>query len=135
MTYDAQRIAIQSRFKTEWETAHPTVPIIYDNVKGKEPDGGFVQLRILNGASELAGLGLTKLYRYPGVISVDIFFPLRKGIKAVDQYADTIDGIFRGQSFSGILCRAAERQDLGEAGHYWRVNVSVPFQRDKLQTP
>lgn len=134
MTYDAQRIAIQSRFKTMWEAAHPTVPIIYDNVKGKHPEGGFVQLRILNGASALAGLGQTKLYRYPGVISVDIYHPLRKGTKAVDQYADTIDDIFRGQSFSGILCRATERIDLGESEHYWRTNVSVPFQRDKLQT-
>lgn len=81
MTYDAQRIAIQTRFDTQWKAAHPTVPIIYDNVKGKEPDGGFVQLRILNGASELAGLGLTKLYRYPGVISVDIFSHYAKALK------------------------------------------------------
>ncbi len=89
-------------------------------------------LNILNGDSALRGLGLTKLYRYAGVVSIDIYIASKTGTKLADQYADTIDSIFRGQQFSSLLFRASTRTDLGNDDNYWRVNVSIPFQRDEL---
>jgi len=133
MTYDAQRNSVQSRFDTQFKVAHPGVAVFYDNLKSADkPESGYVQLSILNGDSFLRGLGLTKLYRYAGVISVDIYLPQKTGIKIADQYADTIDNIFRGQSFDGLLCRATQRNDIGIEGNFWRTNVSIPFQRDEL---
>ena len=132
MSYNDQRNAIQNRFKTQFEAAHPGIPIIYDNIKADKPIDGYVQINILNGDSALKGLGSTKLYRYAGVVSVDIYQPTKKGIKEADRQADTIDGLFRGQQFSGLLFRAAQRMDLGNVDNYWRVNISIPFQREEL---
>ncbi len=132
MSYTNQRNAIQTLFKTAFELAHPGIPIVFDNLKSDKPANGFVMLHILNGASALRGLGLTRLYRYAGVVSVDIYVPSKIGIKLADQYADTIDGIFRGQQFSGLLFRASTRTDLGNDDTYWRVNISTSFQRDEL---
>lgn len=132
MSYDAQRTSIQQRFNTQFSAAHAGVPIVFENLSAAKPVDGYVLLSILNGEARLRGLGMTRLYRYPGVISVDIFVPLKQGIKNADLYAQTVDDIFRGQSFDGILCRAAQRTDLGKEENYWRVNVSIPFQRDEL---
>ena len=132
MGYTAQRNTIQTQFKSAFELAYPGIPIVFDNIKSDKPVNGFVMLNIMNGASALRGLGLTKLYRYAGVVSVDIYVPSKTGIKLADQYADTIDGIFRGQQLGNLLFRASTRTDLGDDDNYWRVNVSAPFQRDEL---
>lgn len=132
MSYDTQRNAIQTRFKNLWQAAYPTIPIVFDNLRADKAPNGFVALHILNGASVLRGMGAQQLFRYPGVISVDIFVPAEKGTKLLDQYADTIEGIFRAQSFSGILCRSVDRRDLGQQDNFYRVNVSFPFTRDEL---
>jgi hypothetical protein len=132
MTYTAQRNAIQSKFATDWSAAFPSVPVVFDNLRADKAAAGYVALHILNGDASLRSMGAQRLIRYPGVISVDIFVPLDKGLKAIDQYADTIEGIFRAQNFSGITCRAAQRRDLGKDENYWRVNLSYPFFRDQL---
>ena len=132
MTYTAQRNAIQTRFKTQFEAVYPAIPIVFDNLKNDKPVDSFVAVNILNGDSALRGLGATRLFRYAGVVSIDIFVPLKTGIKVAYQYADTVDGTFRGQQFSGLLFRASSRHDLGMDDNYWRVNISIPFQRDEL---
>jgi hypothetical protein len=132
MSYTTQRNAIQSKFSTEWKAAYPTIPIVFDNLRADKAPNGYVALHILNGDASLRSMGSQRLIRYPGIASVDIFVPLELGMKAIDQYADTIDGIFRAQSFSGITCRAAMRRDLGKDENYWRVNLSFPFFRDQL---
>jgi hypothetical protein len=132
MSYTTQRNTIQTQFKTAFELAYPGVPIVFDNIKSDKPINGFIMLNILNGASALRGLGLTKLYRYAGVVSVDIYIPSKTGLQLADHYADTIDAIFRGQQFGGLLFRASTRTDLGDDDNYWRVNISAPFQRDEL---
>ena len=132
MSYDTQRNAIQTRFKTQWQASYPTIPIVYDNLRAEKAPDGYVALSILNGASTLRGMGAQRLFRYPGVISVDVFIPAEKGTKLLDQYADTIEGIFRAVSFNGILCRSVDRRDLGKQDNFWRVNVSFPFTRDEL---
>lgn len=132
MTYTVQRNAIQSKFATDWSAAFPAIPIVFDNLRADKAAGGYVALHILNGDAALRSMGAQRLIRYPGVISVDIFVPVDKGLKAIDQYADAIEIIFRAQSFSGITCRAAQRRDLGKDENYWRVNLSYPFFRDQL---
>ncbi len=132
MSYNNQRNAIQTKFQVDFSAAYPGVPIIFDNIKDATQAASFVILNILNGASMLRGLGATRLFRYAGVVSVDIFIPLKTGVKIADQYADTVDGIFRGQQFGGLLFRASSRNDLGMDDTYWRVNISIPFQRDEL---
>lgn len=133
MTYDAQRIAIQERFKNQFTALYPSVPLIFDNLKAeKAPDTGYLKLSILNGDAALKGIGQTRLFRYAGVISVDIYVPQKTGIKQADLYAQAVDDIFRGQGFSGIVCRYSGRNDIGIEDNYWRVNISVPFYRDHI---
>lgn len=132
MTYNSQRNAIQSRFSTQWKAAYPAIPIVFDNLRADKASDGYAALHILNGQSFLRGLGAQRLFRYAGVISVDLFAPIEKGMRQLDEYTDTVDGIFRAQSFGGILCRSGTRRDLGKDENFWRVNISYPFTRDEL---
>jgi hypothetical protein len=133
MTYDAQRIAIQERFRTQFSALYPLMPLVFDNVKSeKAAETGYLKLSILNGDAALKGIGQTRLFRYAGVISVDIFVPQKAGIKQADLYAQAVDDIFRGQGFSDIVCRYSSRNDIGLEDNYWRVNISVPFYRDRI---
>ncbi len=132
MSYDSQRNAIQARFNTGWKAVYPAIPIVFDNLRADKAANGYVALHILNGQAALASMGAQRLMRYPGVISVDIFTPVEQGMKPIDLYADTIDAIFRAQSFNGITCRASARRDLGREESYWRANLSFPFFRDQV---
>jgi hypothetical protein len=134
MSYNQARNTIQDKFKTEFAVLYPNFSVVFDNLKSDKNTDGFIQFSILNGASTLKGLGKKRLFRYPGVISIDIFHPLKKGTKLVDEMADNIEDIFRAKTFSGITCRSVIRNDIGKEENFWRVNLSYPFYRNKIES-
>ena len=134
MSFSQARNIIQDKFKTEVVVSQPHFPVGFDNLKAEKSTDGFIQFSILNGASALKGLGKKRLFRYPGVISIDIYYPLKKGTKLVDEMADNIEDIFRAKTFSGITCRSVIRNDIGKEDNFWRVNLSYPFYRNKIES-
>lgn len=129
MTFEAENTAIESKFHDNWAAA---TPVKYDNVDFTPPgNAAFVELQIHNGFASPISTGGTTLYRSPGIISINIYLPLNTGTKTAKGYTDTIAAIFRGQQFSGIICRAASVTRIGELDGKFVYNVSIPFFRDE----
>jgi len=129
MSYEDANAAIEARLNTGWGS---TTGIKWPNVEFEPvPGTPYIELQIVWADSRQASLGASPLHRAYGLISVNVFTALNIGSKTADDYADTLAGIFRGASFSGITCRSPRISQLGEADKWWTVNVTVDFHYDK----
>jgi len=130
MSYEAERASIEGRLKTAWTTT----PIKFDNVAytPASTTTAFIELAIVNGESKQISLGSPALYRHPGVISINVRTRLQIGSSTAKKHADTIGGIFRGQEFGGITCRAPRVSRVGEVDGWFVYNVSIPFFRNEV---
>lgn len=131
MNFIEERTAIETRFSTEWGA---TSEVAYENVAFKIPcDEPWVRLNIYGGAGEYRALGCLK--RYTGVIIVQIFIPSGSGTNKAREFADKVVGIFDSVSFGGsgadnIKCDVVSIDTMGTDKPFYRMNVSIPFQRD-----
>lgn len=132
--------AIRQRLADNWTTT----PILYENLNaasiktsGAAPDA-FIALEILTLLNEQADMGDPTLRRYRtrGVIKIHIFTPASQGDGLGLQYADTLAAIYRGKSFSGVVCSGASIRGIGNGaeatGNYWRQTLAVEFYADKV---
>jgi hypothetical protein len=130
MSFEAERIAIETRFKSNWD--HVNTPVKFENVEYKPvPGTAFVELYVVDGDSEIVGLSTTTLHRNVGIISVRINTPLGQGTRKARELADLAAAIFRSTTFSGIICRASSITRLGEIDGWYVHVVSTPFYRDE----
>lgn len=130
MTLEAERIAIESRFNTNWTTTTKA----FDNIPFKPPTNGdgWARLTILDGKSDQVSLNTDPTHRRVGVITVQIFVPKGTGTITVRTYADSIAAIFRNAVFSGIVCRSPFLVRVGQTGEWYQMNVIVPFFIDEI---
>jgi uncharacterized protein DUF4128 len=133
MSFANEAKAIEQRLATNWGT---TTPIKNDNVNYSPVTGtAYIELQIHNAQGVRVTVGSTNpLYRYPGIISMNIFGPLNAGTRILKGYADSLADIFRGATFSGIICRTPKITRLGGVEGWFVYNVSIPFQRDAVET-
>ena len=130
MSFEAERIAIESRFKQYWD--YVNIPIKFENVEYKPISGkSFVELYVVNGDAEIVGLSTTILHRHVGIISIRINTPLGIGTRKARETADLAAAVFRSITFSDIICRAASITRLGELDGWYVHVVSIPFYRDE----
>ncbi|MGQ0664606.1 MAG: phage tail terminator-like protein [Pseudomonadota bacterium] len=128
--------AIRAKFENEWVSApgSPRTPIAWQNIPYQPPDGApWVYFEVLFAGAFQASTGAPSgnLYRHAGVIQIHAFTPIGEGSASGFTYADHASAIFRGQNFSGVLCRAPRVQPNTEAdGDWFRVTVQVPFDYD-----
>ncbi len=131
MTFKNEQRDIESRFQTQWGS---TTSIKYDNVDfTPTPNTSWVELQVHTGDQipvSLGGVGATQ-YRGVGIISINIYTALNIGSQTGKNLADTAAAIFRGQTFSGIICRGADVTRLGEDNGWFVYNVSIPYFRDE----
>ena len=129
MTYEAEEQAIQSRFYSNFTG----ISIKYDNVDfTPTPDQYWAEIEVHDGQQLPISVADTVLYRNVGIISINVYGPLNAGTQTLKGYADDAAAIFRGQTFSNILCRGATVTRLGEIDGWFVYNVSIAFQRDEL---
>lgn len=131
MTYATELADLESYFATQWAQ---TTPVQYENAQFEPPADGsaFVRFWLLGGMSEATGYAgpTQRRYRHPGVIQIDIFTPQGIGAKPGLELADQAAAIFRGRRIGSVLCRnPALSKPVAESG-YFRVTLSVTFQRD-----
>lgn len=130
MTLDADNIAIESRFETQWGL---TTPVAYMNVEFDPPRGSpWVRLSVLPGGEGQIELGNPSLDRHVGIIDVSIFTPEGKGTKQARELAEQAAAVFRKASFSGILCRNPDVTTVGVMDGWHQITVRVPYQRDTI---
>jgi hypothetical protein len=131
MSYAAQNLEIQARFKAAWGT---TTPVSYPNVSFTPPSTAWVRLTILSGEESRLTFGAeTNNYRNVGVIVIQVFTPANQGNAAALALADQAAAVFRGWCGATVRCRSATMREIGpDAAGKYQVNISIPFQRDEL---
>lgn len=139
MTYKAELSAIETRFLDNWSTtpvamddSGPVIDPTTRNIVEQPDDSAWVRLTVRGAQEQQASLGgaATTQFRNQGVITIQIFTPMRDGHAAGLELADTAGAVFRTEQFSGITCRAATVLSLGKVGGWIQHNVDIPFFRD-----
>jgi hypothetical protein len=130
MSFEATRVAIESRVQTNWTTT----PIKFENVPFKETKDAYVALFILEGEGQQVSLGTPATRRWPGVIIIQVFVPEDSGTKLAKTYADALAAIFDRVQFSSgnsgtISCRIPSVETVGAKDGWHQTNVTVPFKR------
>lgn len=135
MTHELAYKAIEERLEAQWITAPatPRTPILWDNAPGEPPaDNPWVRATLLPGQAEKIDLGVPGRYRHPGVLDIQIFSPIQKGVRALTALADHMATIWRSVTVSGIVFRTPSLYRVGDTTDGWfQMNVSVPYRWDE----
>lgn len=134
--FDAEREAIETRFKTLFGAMHPTVRVKYQNSLFKQPSGTpWVAISLLSLDSRQASIGTNPVDRYTGEIQVDILVPEDTGAAISSQIADSVSAIFKRQQFftsTGdlISCDVPRVLTTGVEEGFHRKIVIIEYYRD-----
>lgn len=138
MSFVDERKAIESELNNNWTTT----PIQWENVPFSVPLSNGVQqpyiaLFLLTGEGEQIDLGTVPLYRWAGVIAIQIFVPEHNtsGPGLASQYAETLKAIFlRKQLSTGssgrILTRVPSMDNQGVVSGWYQINLNTEYVRD-----
>lgn len=120
------------------EANFTTLPIIggNDNADGIDVTDGFVQIQTTFIDSNFASINKpSMLVRGTGFITIQILTAVNEGEGTGLDFADTIAVIFRGQSFSDVLCFSptidSGRQVKHALGEFWETPLICRFKYDE----
>jgi len=140
MSFATAHRAIEIKFYNEWGSRTPIsfMGDSYVPVTGS----AFVKINIDGGNASQVTIGASSnTFRHLGYIEIYIYVPIATNvdIMAISRaHADYAANIFRGETFSGIICRApriyfvGNTKDLGEQEGWYKTMISVPFIHDEL---
>lgn len=135
MNFDGVREAIETTFKTEFGTSHPTVPVQYENVRFRQPTGGpWVDIRIIEGDYVRQNLGSSQKYRGFGVINVTCLVPEETGTVLINAITDRVFNILADRQWNvagdSLNTYGAEKRTRGVVNGFYAKNVMVEFRFD-----
>jgi hypothetical protein len=125
---------LESEFADAW---NDLTPIEFENDGTFKPpanQASYVRFVLLQGDSQLMGgrgNGVGR-YRHFGVIQIDCYAREGNGTKAALSLADSACAIFREKRISDVLCRTPRISKPAGYGGYYRVTVSIEYQRDEF---
>lgn len=137
----ALRDAILTRFKAQWDTLEPAVPVAYDGFAFTPPADGteWVRVTVMPGQAQQASLsGPTRRWRTPGVVTVQVFVPKDKGTDRVLDLIGDIRTALQGVTLNtsspegSVALRATSDRRVGPRGNYYQRNAETPFRFDYL---
>lgn len=132
MGFQAAQALIETLFATNWTAT----PITYDGVSF-DPRAleEWVRIAVREGAGNQASCGSSNvLFRYNGVVFVQIFTKNGLGSGRAKELADLVTPIFRSKVVSGIHYRVPVVTVVGASDAWYQVNVSCEFYREEFQT-
>lgn len=136
MKLDEARNVIYQRFKDQWGT---TTKFTCDNEKFQQPpspDTPWLRLVVRNigGGQNTIGQKGDRRFRRKGLILIQVFTPVGKGLKSSDVYVEMLREIFEGESFGDrIDCGNADTREKGEDGEHLQTNVEIVFDYDDIK--
>ena len=129
MTFDEERIALETWFNDRWtETA-----IKWPNVKLTTSSlDEWVCMTIVYDENKVAQMGAndTQQYRYYGMIAFQVFTRPAIGPRRADILATAISDIWRDPSIDFITVWPSKRVNLGIVESWYQVDIIVPYFRD-----
>lgn len=132
-TPNEARTAVYSRFTTQWTNG---VAYTFENEKYDPPETApWVRLTVRNLLSEQDCLGAPghRRFRRVAMVFAQVFVPLDTGTKDSDALVSALQGIFEGQSFSGLDFTAVSSREVGvdEAWHLTLVEAPFDYEETK----
>ena len=91
----------------------------------------WIRVSTQNADAFQASLGSNPLFRYVGVLFVQIFVKPDIGSGRALELADTISTLFRAKRIGGIVFLVPKVQKVGVFKDWYQVNVSVEFSREE----
>lgn len=134
MTVEEISSSVRSRWNEEISAPRGLVSQ-YDNADLSDPkptDNVWCRVNVRIATPFQATLGLGRMFRYPGVLIVQIFAPKNTGTQATDELIDAINAAFRGISASGVVYRVPQPIVVGDKDGYWQTNVNCEFYADDV---
>ncbi len=127
--------AICARLSSNWTAT----PVVLENDAAEDQDltGGFVYCRVNPRNVRFSNINANSPNtRVTGTIEITIFTPINEGGGAGLTAADTIATIFRGQSFSGVVCFNPSVVDKASTKYknreFWSTILVAPFYYDEI---
>lgn len=135
--FAATHNAIRAHFTTGVEGLDVDLgPIRHDNdeTAAIPTAGRYCRVAVQPRESRQISLGPTARFRETGVVTVELFEPLGRGDKTVNENADAVASIFRGESATSGTTRVRfEAPSIGpgtRAGSYWLRILTIPYRAD-----
>lgn len=123
--------ALQADFKTaisdpnsiavEWPNAPFTAPALGDP---------WIRFRVLFGDRRQTEFGTPQRFRQPGVLALNLFFPLQGGEAPAFDLAQAIEARYRAASIVGATFLTPTIQAGSRDGARWNLPVQCPFYAD-----
>lgn len=138
MTEKQAHEAIAQRFKTQWATLHPTIPIVFSNEIGSSTDE-WVRIAFVPALSRQSALGAVKRWTRTGTIGVQIFSPASAGTARCSELADDVRTVLEGQFLtvgsdeSPVVTYAGSSGSPLSDGNWFMETVTVPYSHDQLR--
>ena len=82
-------------------------------------------------SSRLSALGDNPLYRYRGMVTVQVFVKPSVGEGRVLALCDNVTTLFRDKRISGIQFGVPQPNKIGTRDGWYQVNVICPYYRDE----
>jgi len=137
MTWEEVRASLETLINDYWASA---TPIKWENIAFEQPYGtSYAECTILQGETELAGLGSQKLERSSGVLHFNYYVPRNSGTKDGRTKASAVQAHLRyrvhqvlsgGSPVGWVNFRAVSVLNLGIVSDWSQFAVQAPFHFD-----
>lgn len=132
---------ILALFKTAWDTTGYGSRVKYDNVSkeaalptGLEP---WCRVNLRHTASRqasLAGAVGTRRFQRNGVLTVQVFEPIGKGLSGSTDLPKIVQDAYEGvETTSGVWFRDVTLKEIGPDGDFFQTNVIALFEYDEIK--
>lgn len=135
-TLNEARDLITTRFIAVWGS---TTTYAMDNIEFDPPDNStWVELCVRPNTGSQVSLGDigNRRHRNWGIVAVNIYAPINTATYTLDTYVQTIMGIWRDTSLSGIRIRDVSPHLVGPVEKYgkkyFQYSVTAEFQYDEI---
>lgn len=131
-------VTINTELRTRYNSwaNKPTTEFPNEDFTPPNPPAFWARFTIIGGEEQRMEIGSqtpNRFYRKPGVLIVQLFYPLAKGNNAILTKADELAALFRNWCGNTVACGASSINEIGNDGNgYYQCNVSVPFHQDSL---
>lgn len=128
MGYADSHAVIENEFVSAWTETR----IAHEN-EHFDPMGLDEWVRFVNltGGGGQASLGNNPLYRYRGIVVVQIFVLPNTGWARADELADLVTPIYRSRRISDVQFGVPVATRMGERDGWHQVNVDCPYYREE----
>lgn len=105
--------------------------IKYENDEMNDEVNEWIRVSIQNSKAYQASLGSNPLFRYVGIMFIQIFTKLDIGSGRAVEIADVLTQLFRAKRIGDIVFKVPSLQKIGVSNGWYQVNVSVEFFREE----